>query len=350
MMARRVAWLLLALAPCGALVGPRSRAALPSRVVRGGGAGLRMSLVEPESVVVMMNGLPGKMGNSVGEAVVARGMELAGVALTGAPFAGQTCEVEGVTVRLVAGGGADADAAAAELKADCAARGKTLVAIDFTVPAAAEANARYYAAHGISFVMGTTGADAGALSKSVLDGTHSAVIAPNMSKQIVALQAVVERAAKDFPGAFSGYTLDVTESHQSSKIDTSGTAKAVVASLAALVDEQVWSTQNKKVAEAIANIDKVRDEASQLDGAGGKLGKVPADHLPGHAYHTYGLTSDDGTVRFELRHNVNGRSTYAEGVCDATLFLAHHLQTTADKDGATRLFDMIDVLRAGAMS
>ena len=59
MMARRVAWLLLALAPCGALVGPRSRAALPSRVVRGGGAGLRMSLVEPESVVVMMNGLPG---------------------------------------------------------------------------------------------------------------------------------------------------------------------------------------------------------------------------------------------------------------------------------------------------
>lgn len=31
-----------------------------------------------------------------------------------------------------------------------------------------------------------------------------------------------------FPGAFSGYTLTVTESHQASKLDTSGTAKAMV--------------------------------------------------------------------------------------------------------------------------
>lgn len=36
--------------------------------------------------------------------------------------------------------------------------------------------------------------------------------------------------AKTFPGAFSGYKLRVVESHQATKKDTSGTAKAVVAS------------------------------------------------------------------------------------------------------------------------
>lgn len=38
--------------------------------------------------------------------------------------------------------------------------------------------------------------------------------------------------AESFPGAFSGYKLDVIESHQRNKADTSGTAKAVVQSFA----------------------------------------------------------------------------------------------------------------------
>jgi 4-hydroxy-tetrahydrodipicolinate reductase len=33
--------------------------------------------------------------------------------------------------------------------------------------------------------------------------------------------------AKEFGGAFSGYSLAITESHQSTKADTSGTAKAL---------------------------------------------------------------------------------------------------------------------------
>ena len=50
----------------------------------------------------------------------------------------------------------------------------------------------------------------------------------------------------------------------------------------------------------------------RLDAWLDRLGKVPAEHLPGHAYHTYALTSGDGTVTFELRHNVNGRSTVTD--------------------------------------
>lgn len=41
----------------------------------------------------------------------------------------------------------------------------------------------------------------------------------------------MEMMAQEFPGAFSGYNLSVTESHQRTKADTSGTAKAVVGSL-----------------------------------------------------------------------------------------------------------------------
>ncbi len=40
----------------------------------------------------------------------------------------------------------------------------------------------------------------------------------------------MEMMADNFPGAFASYTLRVTESHQSTKKDTSGTAKAIVAS------------------------------------------------------------------------------------------------------------------------
>ena len=48
--------------------------------------------------------------------------------------------------------------------------------------------------------------------------------------QVVAFQATMELMAEQFPGAFSGYKLEVVESHQRTKVDTSGTAKAVVAS------------------------------------------------------------------------------------------------------------------------
>jgi hypothetical protein len=46
-----------------------------------------------------------------------------------------------------------------------------------------------------------------------------------MGKQVVAFQAVMEMMGQTFPGAFSGYSLRVVESHQSTKKDTSGTAK-----------------------------------------------------------------------------------------------------------------------------
>lgn len=79
--------------------------------------------------------------------------------------------------------------------------------------------------------MGTTGGDREQLINDVDAAGVYAVIAPNMGKQIVAFQTMMEMMANRFPGCFSGYNLKVVESHQRTKVDTSGTAKAVVSSL-----------------------------------------------------------------------------------------------------------------------
>ena len=191
-------------------------------------------------------------------------------------------------------------------------------------------NARFYASNGVPFVMGTTGGDRDAL---VADATASgayAVIAPQMGKQVVAFQATLETMAQQFPGAFAGYTLTVRESHQRQKADTSGTAKAVVASFRAL----------GVLPFSDADIVRVRDREGSVDGMG-----VPEASLSGHAFHTYHLSSPDGSVTFEFQHNVCGRTIYAEGTVDAALFLA----ARAAEASARTVFDKVDVLRAGAM-
>ena len=102
--------------------------------------------------------------------------------------------------------------------------------------------------------------------------------------------------ADSFPGAFTGYSMTVAESHQSSKVDTSGTAKAIVASF-----------QELGVQFAEEQIEMVRQPAEQTARMA-----VPEAHLLGHAFHTYELTSPDGMVQLKFEHNVCGRSIYAE--------------------------------------
>ena len=191
-------------------------------------------------------------------------------------------------------------------------------------------NARFYAANAVPFVMGTTGGDRDALLADTRSAGAYAVIAPQMGKQVVAFQATLATMASQFPGAFAGYTLTVRESHQRSKADTSGTARAVVDSVRALGVKPCDD----------ADIERVRDPITAMDEMG-----VPEAALAGHAYHTYRLASPDGSVTFEFQHNVCGRTIYAEGTVDAALFLAAKVAEGSDK----RLFDMVDVLRAGAM-
>lgn len=214
------------------------------RISPSSAAKLTTMSVTPEDVMVVMNGLPGAMGKEVAAACLRRGFKLAPVALSGPSNDDVTIQVcaetddlecrafgPPVAVRLVDGtDAASAAAAAADIKAAAAAAGcgSNVVCIDYTHPSAVNSNGEWYASHGFSFVMGTTGGDREALEARTRDAGVFAVIAPNMAKQIVALQATLEGMAAKFPGAFEGYTLTVQESHQATKADTSGTAKVRV--------------------------------------------------------------------------------------------------------------------------
>merc|ERR1719272_648302 len=122
--------------------------------------------------------------------------------------------------------------------------------------------------------------------------------------------------SSQYPGAFAGYDFKLVESHQNGKADTSGTAKDMVRYFDSLRGGEPFSHDQ---------IEKLRDPPAQL-----AFG-VPEDSLKGHAWHTYTLTSGDGSVEFQFKHNVNGRSTYAEGVADAVAFLAAQIGAKTEK-------------------
>lgn len=138
------------------------------------------------------------------------------------------------------------------------------------------------------------------------------------------------RTAATYPGALAGYNLHIVESHQAGKADTSGTAKAVAGSLAKLNGSDF----------GVDDIEMVREPSEQASRMG-----VPESAIAGHAYHTYQLTSPDGTVALELKHNVNGREVYCEGTVDAVEFLAAQVRSKNEK----HVWSMLDILSEGAM-
>jgi len=173
--------------------------------------------------------------------------------------------------------------------------------------------------------MGTTGGDREKLKKTVLSASVPAIIAPNMAKQIVGFQAMMEYTAITFPGLFNDYSLEIKESHQRGKADTSGTAKAMIKYFNHL---GISFTED--------NIKMERDPVVQKD-----IWGIPEKYLAGHGWHTYTLTSKDKTVCFEFKHNVNGRDVYALGTLDAISYLAGKINEGA---GGT-IYTMIDVLK-----
>ncbi|KAL3764741.1 hypothetical protein ACHAW5_011292 [Stephanodiscus triporus] len=303
-----------------------------------GGSGSGGGSVDASSLRIMVNGMPGPMATAAAEACLRKGLRLAPVAMTGPNVEPCTITVhDAVTgasaeVRLVPATDEGRIEIAASMAGTRAAVGKeNLLAIDYTHPSAVNDNAIFYASNDLPFVMGTTGGDRARLAEDVTSRGAFAVIAPNMGKQIVAMQAGLEDAASKFPSAFAGYRLEVTESHQSNKADTSGTAKAVISSLVRLSDDDDFDVER--------DVRMLRDDESSM-----AFG-VSEGALGGHAFHTYTLTSPDGSVQFQLRHNVEGRTVYAEGTADAVKFLAAKVATGMEG----KVFSMIDVLRAGAL-
>nr|MDJ0887537.1 dihydrodipicolinate reductase C-terminal domain-containing protein [Desulfobacterales bacterium] len=172
---------------------------------------------------VMVNGLPGNVTRMLARHIVQTDdMVLVPYSLTGPEIEATHVDIEGQPIALIRP--EDRGARIDGVKTDY----PECICVDFTHPSAVNANAAFYCDQGLPFVMGTTGGDREALRRTVLQSSNAAVIAPNMAKQIVGLQAMMAYAAETFPGLFGGYTLTVRESHQQGKADTSGTAKAMV--------------------------------------------------------------------------------------------------------------------------
>ncbi|XP_021764415.1 4-hydroxy-tetrahydrodipicolinate reductase 2, chloroplastic-like [Chenopodium quinoa] len=272
---------------------------------------------------LMVNSCMGKMGKAVIEAAANAGLHIVPVSFGAQEESGQLVQVGGKEIQVYSPSERE------DILASVYDEYPELIVVDYTVPSAVNDNAELYCKIGVPFVIGTTGGDRERLHKTVLDSKNYAVISPQMGKQVVAFLAAMEIMAEQFPGAFSGYSLQVMESHQANKKDASGTAKAVISCF-----------QKLGVDFDMDQIQLIRDPELQVEMVG-----VPKEHVSGHAFHMYHLTSPDQTVSFEFQHNVCGRSIYAEGTVDAALFLAKKVQSKATK----RIYNMIDVLREGNM-
>ncbi|KAH0933110.1 hypothetical protein HID58_010227 [Brassica napus] len=283
------------------------------------------SVLPGHGISIMVNGCSGKMGKAVIKAADSAGVNIVPTSFGSAAEAGQTVEVCGKEITV------HGPAEREKVLSSVFEKHPELIVVDYTIPSAVNDNAELYSKVGVPFVMGTTGGDRNKLYETVEEARIYAVISPQMGKQVVAFLAAMEIMAEQFPGAFSGYSLEVMESHQASKLDASGTAKAVISCF-----------QDLGVSYDMDQIQLIRDPKQQIEMVG-----VPEEHVSGHAFHLYHLTSPDKTVSFEFQHNVCGRSIYAEGTVDAVLFLAKKMQIRLKAE--QRIYNMIDVLREGNM-
>jgi len=271
-------------------------------------------------IKIMVNGIPGNMaGNVAKHAINDDRFELIPYSLTGPEITEDKHNIDSIAVTLIRPENSE-QAIAGVIEKEGA-----FISVDYTHPLSVNSNAEFYCKHGLPFVMGTTGGDRKLLEDTICQSSIPAVIAPNMAKQIVGFQAMMEYAAKTFPDLFKGYSLEIRESHQKGKADTSGTAKAMIRYFNSL---GIPFTEDE--------IFKERDPERQTSKWG-----IPKEYLGGHGWHTYTLISDDRTVSFEFTHNVNGRDIYAAGTLDAISYL--HKKIEEGVKGV--MFTMIDVLK-----
>ncbi|OEU72222.1 MAG: dihydrodipicolinate reductase [Desulfuromonadales bacterium C00003093] len=271
-------------------------------------------------IKIMVNGMPGNMADNVAKhAVDDDRFELIPYSLTGPEITEDKHNIDSIAVTLLRPENSE------QAIAGVIEKEGSFISVDYTHPLAVNSNAEFYCKHGLPFVMGTTGGDRKLLKDTIRQSSIPAVIAPNMAKQIVGFQAMMEYAAKTFPDLFKGYSLEIRESHQKGKADTSGTAKAMIRYFNSL---GIPFTEDE--------IFKERDPERQTSKWG-----IPKEYLGGHGWHTYTLVSDDRTVSFEFTHNVNGRDIYAAGTLDAISYL--HKKIEEGAKGV--MFTMIDVLR-----
>ncbi len=258
---------------------------------------------------VLVAGLPGRMATLVAEELARdEGYDLLPFAVTSRRHNRETVQFGGQRVRLND-----------YIPFDIRQRRGT-VAVDYSTPQSATTNALEYTILGLPFVMGTTGGNREELESMVKRSPVSAVIAPNMAVEVVAIQDELNDLITTSPDEFAGWRMTIRESHQATKKDVSGTAVAFRRQLEALG------------ATLDGEIESVRDPQVQRE--------LGIQNIDGHAYHWITLTNPDGETR-QYRTSIEGRQVYIAGTLMAVDFLAQKMR----QGSRGEIFTMSDVIR-----
>jgi 4-hydroxy-tetrahydrodipicolinate reductase len=171
------------------------------------------------------------------------------------------------------------------------------VAVDFTVPGAALANAGWCAGHGIHLVIGTTGLDHAELARAFpAEGPTGCVVAPNFAIGAVLMMRFAELAAPWFE------TAEIIELHHDAKVDApSGTAMLTATRMAAASAE--WG----------ADPTRVETVAGARGGAGPGGIHIHAVRLRGLIAHQEVLLGGAGQG-LTIRHDSYDRQSFMPGV------------------------------------
>jgi 4-hydroxy-tetrahydrodipicolinate reductase len=179
------------------------------------------------------------------------------------------------------------------------------VAIDFTTPDAAPANARACAAAGCPVVVGTTGwyDQLPAVAAEIERAGGAILTAPNFSVGVAVFDRVVAEAAR-LLGQIGGFDAHLVETHHAAKVDApSGTAGKLVKTASAAFGRAIPVTS------------------------------IRTGHVPG----THEIIFDAPFEQVRLVHEARDRRVFAEGALLAARWLV----------GRRGIFSLTDVLSGG---
>ena len=219
---------------------------------------------------VIMSGLPGKMATKVAEKVLEQeDIKLNDFALTG-DIKESKMPLNGRYINLLKPSEHE------YYLRTLVDKKEEIVIVDYTQPDSVHKNAGVYSQQEIPFIMGTTGGDGKMLESIVRNSMISAVISPNMAKPIVAFQEFMRDYSARKKGSLEGSYLDITESHQSTKKDTSGTAKVMIN----YFDVLGIPFEKKQIVMLRDEKDYIRIE-------------IPEKYFDAHGWHMYRINSKD---------------------------------------------------------
>lgn len=167
-------------------------------------------------VSILFSGLPGLMAVETANLCSSQGLHILPFGFTGQRTTERETHIHGYDGKIInihLYKELSVPAEGLRLLRDIKSKHQNLIIVDYTSPKSALNNLRTYIAAECDFVMGTTGLDYEQIHQEFENAKNYALIAPNMAKQIVAIQMTLSDMALKVPGVFANYDLTVREPH-----------------------------------------------------------------------------------------------------------------------------------------